>query len=107
AEPAPARLARHVDRKLTDPAVAGTRPVQARRRPGQHGAFVLDHDRRVARAAFGQRTLDVRRRALVGLERGHAVGDALVVDPRDRGGVGRRRLAYAGSDTLEPRPTSA
>jgi hypothetical protein len=109
AEPGAARVAVQVDAVLADPAVH--RAVGVRRNAGEpghrvRGARLARRARagfaRLARGALGDEEraagvgeprADVGGRALRGLERRAALGDAQVVDGGDPRGVGRPRVA--------------
>src|SRR5438132_10864834 len=87
---APAAL--DVDREVGDEAVAGPRAERVEAPPGDDLAVLLGHDDRMAGLAPGEPLPAFLGGPELGLERGAAVLDALVVDAADRAGVvGRRR----------------
>ena len=76
----------HIDRKFADAAVAGPAAIGKRRRESDKSGFsgFRDHGK-----MFSSKPLsDVSRRTRLGFERGNAVGDALVINFRNRGGIG-------------------
>src|SRR5919204_1283990 len=77
-------LSRDVDRELRHAGIALPRTVFARAGPGDHAPVALDDDRRPAVASLRQHADDVVRAAGFGLERRDPIGDAVVVDARDR-----------------------
>src|SRR5260370_3782088 len=87
---APAAL--DVDREVGDEAVAGAWAERVEAPPADDLAALLGHDDRMARLAAGQPLPAFLGGPELGLQRGGAVLDALVVDAADRAGVvGRRR----------------
>src|SRR5688572_7871272 len=84
AGPGAARGARDVDRVLGHAGIGRPAAVGARGRPGHHAAVALDDHRREALALVRELRGDLGGRARLGLEGGDAIGDALVVDGRDR-----------------------
>src|SRR5215472_3511987 len=85
---APTMIALYINREFTDAAVAGTAAVGERRRKSDRACSraLGDHHEMVS----GKPPNDVCSRARRGLEGGDAVGDALVINRRDRRRIGGR-----------------
>ena len=76
----------HIDRELADAAVTGAAAVGKRRRESDSARFTGfgGHHEMLSSEPPG----DVSSRTRLGFERGNAVGDALVINFRNRGGIG-------------------
>src|SRR5947209_1176796 len=78
-----------VDGVLGDPGIGRAAAVGTRAGPADDSTIALDDDRGVPILLAGQQRGNLRRGPWLGLEGGDALGDALVVDRRDRLGVRR------------------
>src|SRR2546427_452993 len=79
ADPLAAPAALDVNREVGDEAVAGPRAERVETGPADDLAVLLGHDHRVARVAAGQPPPAFLGGAQLGLQRGNAILDALVV----------------------------
>src|SRR5437899_10723774 len=73
-----------VDGVLGDPGIGKAAAVGTRAGPADASTIALDDDRGVPILLAGQQRGNLRRGPWLGLEGGDAIGDALVVDRRDR-----------------------
>src|SRR5262245_35590042 len=80
-----------IDRMLGHAGVGGTAPVRAGAGPGDDLLVSLGHHRGIPIALVGEQGGDLLGLPGFGLERRDPIGDALVVDRRDGGGIGQRR----------------
>ena len=90
---APPRVPLDVEREIRDVLVRAARVEHVEARPAQEAAVVLGDQHGMPPSARPEPGGALLRGALLGLERGHAVLDPLVVDAADRGGVVGGRLA--------------
>ena len=76
-----------IDGELRHPRIGGPGPVFRGPREAEYAGTVLDDNRRIPARTSTEQPLDRLSRSRLGLKRGRAVLDALVVDLRDRGCV--------------------